>query len=189
MKISANDIRSGNILDYQGGLWLVIKNPDRIKPGKGGAYVQVEMKNIDTGTKLNKRFSSSDKVEKAFLDGREMQYLYREGDHVIFMDTQSFEQIHVDIKLVGERLPFLTESLDIRIDFFRDKPVRITLPQSVIVEIMETEPMIKGATVTSSYKPAILTNSIKVMVPSYIKSGEKILIKMEDLSFVERIKN
>ena len=188
MRISANDIKIGNVLDYNGELWSVIKNPDHTKPGKGGAYVQVEMKNLRTGNKLNQRFSSTDSVKKAFLERQTMQYLYSEENHLVFMDPESFEQKMIDKNLLKDRLPFLTDAMNVDVEFYQDTPLNIKLPATVIVEISETDPVIKGSTVTSSYKPAILTNGIKIMVPPYLVTGEKIVVKTEDLTFVERAK-
>lgn len=188
MKISANAIRAGNIIVYNDDLWIISKTPEHTKPGKGPAYVQVEMKNLKTNTKLNERFSSSDYVEKAQLDYKDLQFLYSEGDNLILMDNQSFEQILISKKILGERLPFLEDNMIIKVQFYGEEPLGVELPQNIIAEIMETEPVIKGATATSSYKPAILTNGIKVMVPSYLVAGEKIVVKTEDISFVERAK-
>ncbi len=189
MKISANDIKAGNVLDYEGELWSVAKNPDHTKPGKGGAYVQVEMKNLRTGNKLNQRFSSTDTVEKAFLERKKMQFLYAEDTNLVFMDPESFEQIYLAAKLLDDKLPLLTDGMEVDIEFYQDKPLSIKLPANVIVEVEMTDPVIKGSTVTSSYKPAILTNGLKVMVPPYLVTGEKIVIKTEDLTFVERDKS
>ena len=188
MKISANDIKIGNILDYENQLWMVAKNPEHTKPGKGGAYVQVEMKNLRTGNKLNQRFSSTDRIEKAFLEYQEMQYLYPEGEHLVFMDPKSFEQLLLDKSLLGEKLPFLTDGMNVEVEFYQETPLNIKLPKTVIVEIKETDPVIKGSTVTSSYKPAVLTNGLKIAVPPYLVTGEKIVVKIEDLTFVERSK-
>ena len=188
MRISANEIKIGNVLDYKDELWQVAKNPDHTKPGKGGAYVQVEMKNLRTGTKLNQRFSSTDSVEKAFLERQKMQYLYAEDNHLVFMDPNSFEQMMLDKELMGEKLPLLTDGMDLEVEFYKETPLSIKLPANLIVEVAETDPVIKGSTVTSSYKPALLTNGLKVMVPPYLVSGEKIVIKSEDLTFVERAK-
>jgi elongation factor P len=188
MKISANEIKLGNILDYKGELWYVAKNPEHTKPGKGGAYVQVELKNLKTGSKLNQRFSSTETVEKAFLENRKMQYLYSEDTHLVLMDPVSFEQLLLDKNLIEEKLPLLNDGMDVEVEFYKDMPLSIKLPANMVVEISETAPAIKGATVTSSYKPAILTNGLKVMVPPYLVTGEKIIIKTEDLTFVERAK-
>ena len=188
MKISANDIRAGNILVHNNALWVVAKQPEHTKPGKGGAYVQVEMKNLKTGTKLNERFSSSDWVERAALEQKKMQYLYQEGDNILVMDMDNFEQLEISKKIVDDKLPLLADNMIISVEFYEDEPLSVALPQTVICEITETEPVIKGATATSSYKPAILTNGVKVMVPSYLTTGEKIVVKTEDTSFVERAK-
>ncbi len=188
MKISANDIKIGNILDYENQLWVVAKNPEHTKPGKGGAYVQVEMKNLRTGNKLNQRFSSTDHVEKAFLEQQKMQYLYSEDQHLVFMEPESFEQLLLDKDLLGQKLPFLTDGMMVEVEFYKDAPLNIKLPKTVIVEIQETDPVIKGATITSSYKPSILTNGLKVAVPPYLNIGDKIVVKTEDLTFVERAK-
>ena len=186
MRISANDIKSGNILDYEGELWMVAKTPEHTKPGKGGAYVQVEMKNLRTGNKLNQRFSSSESVEKAFLEHKNMQYLYQENNLLVFMDPDSFEQVMIDQELMKDKLPFLTDGMKVDVDFYHDKPLSINLPQTVILEIEETDPVLKGSTVTSSYKPALTKSGIKVMVPPYLVSGEKIIVRTDDISFVKR---
>lgn len=188
MKILANSIRTGNILVYNSNLWVVAKPPEHTKPGKGGAYVQVEMKNLKTGTKLNERFSSSDSLEKAELEQRPFQFLYSEDDKLVLMDNDTYEQILIDKKIVGEKLPLLTDNMLIKVEFYKDEALNIEFPSTIIVEIKETEPRIKGATATASYKPAILTNGIKVQVPQYLEVGEKIVIKTEDMSFVERSK-
>lgn len=188
MRISANDIKIGNILDYENDLWVVAKPPEHTKPGKGGAYVQVEMKNLRTGTKLNQRFSSTESVEKAFLEYQEMQYLYAEGEHLVFMDPNSFEQVLLDKNLLGDKLPFLTDGMSLEVEFYQDKPLAIRLPKNVILEIVETDPVIKGSTVTSSYKPALLSNGVKVSVPPYLVTGEKIVVRTDDVTFVERAK-
>ncbi len=188
MEISANSIRAGNILVHKDELWLVSKMPTHTKPGKGPAYVQVEMKNIKTGIKLNERFSSSDNVKKAQLEQRKYQFLYIENDHLILMDAENFEQIPVHQKILEDKLSFLETNMILSVEFYQDEPMTISLPISVICEIFETDPVIKGASATSSYKPATLTNKVKVMVPSYLTIGEKILVRTEDCTFVERVK-
>jgi elongation factor P len=188
MRISANEIKIGNILDFKDELWTVAKNPEHTKPGKGGAYVQVELKNLRTGNKLNQRLSSTDSVEKAFLDRKKMQYLYAEENHLVFMDPDTFEQLLLDKKLIGAKFPLLTDGMDVEVEFYIETPLGIKLAANLVVVVEETDPVIKGSTVTSSYKPALLTNGLKVMVPPYLVSGEKIVIKSEDLTFVERAK-
>jgi len=188
MKISANSIRTGNILVYNNDLWVVSKTPEHTQPGKGGAYVQVEMKNLKTGTKRNERFSSSDYLEKAELEQKDYQFLYFEGDDIVLMDNQTFEQLSVGKEILDEKLPFLTENMIVKVEFYNEKPLNIELPATVILEIVETDPVIKGSTVTSSYKPATLVNGVKVKVPQYLEIGEKIVVKTEDLTYVERAK-
>jgi elongation factor P len=188
MKISANSIRAGNILEHEGQLWVVAKQPEHTKPGKGGAYVQVEMKNIKTGNKTNIRFSSTETVEKAFLEQKDYQYLYPEGNNLIFMDTETFEQITLNKDILGDRLSFLSENMTVVVEFYQETPLNVELPSTVILEITETDPVIKGSTVTSSYKPAILENGVRVMIPPYIETGQKIVVKTEDSSYVERAK-
>ena len=142
MRISANEIKIGNILDYKDELWTVAKNPEHTKPGKGGAYVQVELKNLRTGTKLNQRLSSTDSVEKAFLEREKMQYLYSEENHLVFMDPNSFEQLLLDKKLMGGKLPLLIEGMDLEVEFYGETPLNIKLPANLIVEVEETDPLV-----------------------------------------------
>ncbi len=188
MKMVANSIRLGNILIYENGLWVVTKNPEHTKPGKGGAYVQVEMKNLKTNTKINHRFSSGDYVERASLEQKSYQYLYDEGDFLVFMDNKSYEQISLKSDILGDRLLLLSSNMEVEIEFHEENPLNVKLPNTIIAEIIETEPVIKGATATSTYKPAIIANNVRVMVPPYIDTGQKIVVKTEDISFVERAK-
>lgn len=188
MKISANSVRAGHILVHNDALWVVSKQPEHTKPGKGGAYVQVEMKNIKTGTKLNTRFNSDEYLDRAQLEQNEYQYLYPEGDNIVLMDLSSFEQIHVKTDIVAGDPRFLADNMIVTVESFEGNPITLYLPQTVVLEVVETDPVIKGATATSSYKPAILSNGVRVMVPPYLVSGEKIVVKTEDSSFVERAK-
>lgn len=188
MEISANDIKNGSKFEYEGDVWVVIKPPLHTKPGKGGAYVQLEMKSLFSKTKMNKRFSSTEKFTKAYFEAVQMQYLYAEDNKLVMMDPSSYEQIMIDNDILGDKLPFLEDGMEVKVDYYKDKPIFINLPANVVMEVVETEPVIKGATVTSSFKPAILANGVKVMVPPYLKSGEKIVVKTEDASFVERAK-
>lgn len=188
MKITATTIRAGNVLLHEGVLWVVSKQPEHTKPGKGPAYMQVEMKNILTGTKINNRFSSSDYVERAQLEQREFQYLYMEGDNLVLMDLQNFEQMHVSKNIAEDKLPFLADNMEVTLEFYEEKPLNMTLPSTVILTIEQTDPVMKGATATASYKPAIMSNGVRVMVPPYLTTGEVIVVKTEDASFVERAK-
>lgn len=188
MEISANEIKNGTKFEYENGVWVVIKNPVHTKPGKGGAYVQVEMKNVFTGTKMNKRFSSTEKFTRPYFEQKEMQYLYQEDNKVVMMDPESFEQLMIDNDIMKDNLPFLEDGMMVKVEFYKDKPVFVILPTTVILEVAETEPVIKGATVTSSYKPATLSNGVKISVPPYIVTGEKVVVRTEDSTFVERAK-
>jgi elongation factor P len=188
MKISANDIKLGFIIVFENDLWSVVKPPEHTKPGKGGAYVQVEMKNLRHGTKMNHRFSSVETVEKAYLEQKDMQFLYMEGDNLVMMDQENFEQIELNKKILDDKLPFVAEGMKLVVEFYQDQALSVRLPATVVVTIEQTEPHIKGSTATSSYKPAILENGVRVMVPPYISSGEQIVVKTEDFTFVERAK-
>lgn len=190
MKISANEIKLGNVLDYKQDLWQVVKKPEHTKPGKGVAYIQLEIKNLRTKIKLNKRFSSTDNVEKAFVERRKMQYLYSENNYSVFMDKESFEQTYIENELIGAKLPLINNTTElIEVDFYNDTPINIRLPTSITVRIVETSPIIKGPTiVSSSYKPAILANGLKINVPTYLINGDLILVKSLDLTFIERVK-
>lgn len=188
MKITANSIRQGNILVHNGDLYYVTKQPDHTKPGKGGAYVQVEMKNLKHGTKLNERFSSSDTVEKAFLEKKDFEYLYEDNGNLVLMDPTNYEQILLSKDLAGDMAAFLQDGMTLAVEFYGEEPLNISLPSTVILEVVETDPVIKGATATSSFKPAILSNGVRVMVPPYLVTGEKIVVKTEDATYVERAK-
>ncbi len=188
MKISANSIKCGYILVYENNLWLVVKNPEHTKPGKGPAYIQLEMKNLKTNTKVNKRLNSSDTVEKAVLDERECQYLYLEDNELIFMYTDTFEQISISKDILGSKAVFLNDGIIVTIVLYQENPINVILPSTVVLEITETEPIIKGAAVNPGYKNAILSNGLHISVPHYLTIGEKIILKTEDHSFVSRVK-
>jgi elongation factor P len=189
MKINANSLRAGNIIEHDGKLWVIAKQPDHTKPGKGPAYIQVEMKQLKTGTKLNHRFGSTDNIEKVRLDQRNYQYLYMEDKFLTLMDPESYEQITIDKGLLGDRLNFIQDGMELVVESYNDEPINITLPETVILEVSETEPVVKGQTAASSYKPAILENGVRVMVPPFIDPGVKIVVKIENLTYVERAKS
>ena len=188
MKIIANSIRAGNVLEYKGRLWVVSKTPSWAMPGKGGAFVQVEMKDVKTGNKLNERFRSSEEVEKVRLDQKDYQFLYMNDEMMTFMNCENYEQIEIDKAMLGERAAFLQETMVVQIESYEDSPLNIMLPDTIIATISEADPVVKGQTVTSSYKPALLENGVKVMVPPFVESGTKIVVKTEDASYVERAK-
>ncbi len=187
MKISASEIRVGNVIEHNSKLWIVLKT-QHVQPGKGGAFMQVEMKGVLDGSKLNERFRTADSVEKVYLDEMEYQFLYRDGDELHFMNQETYEQIQLPADIVGDSVQFLSEGMIVTICSYDGKPLSVSLPKTVILEIVEAEPVVKGQTAASSYKPAILSNGVKVMVPQHIDSGIKIVVNTDDASYVERAK-
>ena len=186
-KISGVEIRPGNILEYNGKLWAVLKI-QHTQPGKGGAYMQVEMKDVVNGTKTNERFRSADTVERVRLDQKDFLYLYAEGDDLVLMDQESYEQIHIKKEFVGDAIQFLQDNMEVKVEMYDDRPLTISLPDDVVLTVSETEPVVKGQTVSSSYKPAIMDNGARVMVPPFISSGDKIKVSTADASYIERVK-
>ena len=185
MKIDANSIRVGHILEHERKLWVVLKTM-HTQPGKGGAYMQVEMKGVQDGIKINVRFRSKEFVEKAQLDVKDYQYLYAEGDYLTLMDITDYEQITVNASLVGDLRPFLKDGMIVVVQLYDNAPMSISLPEKLEGVIAECEPVVKGQTATSSYKPAILENGVRIMVPQFINQGDKILIRSETLEYLER---
>lgn len=185
MKINGNEIRPGNVIEHKGGLWAAVKI-QHVKPGKGPAYAQVELKSLLDGTKLNERFRSSETIERVRLEQREFQFLYEEGDMLVFMDMETFEQIELPKDFVGERKAFLQEGMQVTLEFHEDKPIGVALPDHVTLEITEAEPVVKGQTASSSYKTATLENGVRIMVPPFISMGEKVVVNTSDLSYVRR---
>jgi elongation factor P len=188
MKINANSIRVGNILEYEKELWIVLAPPSHVKPGKGPAYVQLVMRNVKTGSKLNTRFSSSDTVEKVRLDQKDYQFLFLDGDNIALMDTETYDQITIPSDILEEKVAFLQDGMVVTVESYEDQPLNLILPETVVLEIVEAEPVVKGQTAASSYKPAIMNNGIRVMVPPFVEVGDKIIVKTEDSSYVERAK-
>ncbi len=188
MKIGGNEIKVGNILDIKSKLWKVTKT-QHTQPGKGGAYLQVELKNIIDGTKTNERFRSSENVEKAILEERTYQYLYKQDNSFFFMDIETFEQIEVGNNIIDLNTEkFLVENDNVTFQIYELKPVGIILPDSICLEVVQADAVIKGQTAASSYKPALLERNIKTTVPPFIKVGDKILINTEDSSYLEKAK-
>ncbi len=185
MKINGNAIRPGNIIEHKGRLWRAVRCR-HTQPGKGGAYMQVELKEVRDGTKLNERFRASEEVERVRLDQKDYQYLFADGDMLTFMDNETYEQLILNSDLVGDPLPFLQEGMQVAIESYEEEPLSISLPETVILEVTEAEPVVKGQTATSSYKPAIVENGVKVMVPPHIEVGTKIVVNTADASYVER---
>ena len=188
MKINANSIRLGTVLEHNNRLYVVVKNPEHTQPGKGGAYVQVEMKDIKTGTKLNERFSSSEAVEKVRLDEQSFQFLYFEDNNLTLMDNETFEQISISKDILGDQLPFVQDGMEIRLEMYNEEVISATVPEKIIAVIATTEPVIKGQTVTSSFKPAILDNGVRIMVPPFINVDDKVVVRTTDSTYLERAK-
>ena len=187
MKISGNAIRVGNVIEHEGKLWVAVKT-QHTQPGKGGAYMQVELKSLIEGTKTNIRFRSAEQVERVFLDAQPYQYLYAEGDDLIFMDQQTYEQITLSRDFVGEATDFLQDGMVVNVSSYEGKPLSVQLPDTVVLTITEADPVVKGQTASSSFKPAVLENGMRVMVPPHIESGMKIVINTDDRAYVERAK-
>ena len=189
MRINGNAIRVGMVIEHQGRLWRAVKI-QHTQPGKGGAYLQVELKDIRDGTKLNERFRASENVERARLDQKTHQYLYADGDMHTFMDGQTYEQVSLAADLIGEdQLPYLQDGMEVVIESFEGSPISLQLPDSVALEVVEADPVVKGQTAASSYKPAVLENGVRTQVPPFIETGTRIRVSTVDGSYVERAKD
>ena len=186
MKISATEIKVGMILEYKNDLWEVLKT-NHVKPGKGGAFAQVEMKSINKNTKLNERFRSNETIEKALLEEIKFNYLYNDGNDFFFMNPSNFEQININKKIVGEKGVLLSENLEVIINFHNDSPLNITLPNQITCKVEITDVALKGQTVSSSYKPATLDNGLNLQVPPFIESGDAIIIDTRTLNYIKKI--
>ena len=184
-KISGVDIRPGNILEYENGIWRVAKT-QHTQPGKGGAFMQVEMKNLIDGRKTNVRFRSQDTIEKVRLDTQDFQYLYAEGDALVFMDKDTFEQINLERDLLGDAADFLQDGMDVTLEMWDERPISVQLPEQVEATIVEADAVVKGQTASSSFKPAILDNGVRVMVPPHISSGTRIVVDVYNQEYVRR---
>lgn len=185
MKINGNEIRPGNVIQHQDSLWVAVKS-NAVKPGKGPAYNQVELKNLLNGSKLNERFRASETVERVRLEQKDYTYLYEEGDMLVFMDGESYEQIHLPKDMIGERVAFLQDGMAVVVESHEGRPIGVQMPEHVTLKITETEPTVKGQTAASSYKPAIVDNGLRIMVPPYMGVGEKIVVNTETLEYVKR---
>ena len=186
MKITAGEIRVGMLLEYKNDLWQVLKT-QHVKPGKGGAFAQVEMKSVNKNTKLNERFRSSETVEKASLDETKFNYLYEDEDNYFFMDPKTFEQIEINKKYVGEKGKLLTENLEVSISFYNENPISVELPNQVKCKINATDVALKGQTVSSSYKPATLENGLSIQVPPFIETGDEVILDTRNLEYVKKV--
>jgi elongation factor P len=188
MKINAIDIKPGNVLEHQNKLWLVLKR-DLVQPGKGGAFAQVELRDLRGGTKLNERFRTQETVERVRLDEKEMQFLFMENDQANFMDNDSFEQIAIPREMIGDPADFLRDGMVCNVMLYEGTPLSVELPPSVTMEVVEADPVVRGQTASSSYKPGKLDNGRRVMIPPYIEAGTRIVVSTADGSFVERAKD
>tara|TARA_B100000963_G_scaffold3014_1_gene2289 strand:- start:2824 stop:3384 length:561 start_codon:yes stop_codon:yes gene_type:complete len=186
MKINASEIRVGMLLEYKNDLWQVLKT-QHVKPGKGGAFAQVEMKSMNKNTKLNERFRSSETVEKASLEEINFNYSYEDENNFFFMDPSSFEQIQIKKDIIGQKGKFLTENLEVTISFYNDEPISLDLPNQIKCKINSTDAALKGQTVSSSYKPATLENGLNIQVPPFIETGDEIIIDTRNLEYVKKI--
>ena len=186
MKINAGEIRVGMLLEYKNDLWQVLKT-QHVKPGKGGAFAQVEMKSVGKNTKLNERFRSSESVEKASLEEINFNFLYSDENNYFFMDPKTFDQIEIKKKIVGEKGKMLAENLQVTVSFYNESPISVTLPNQIKCRIESTDVALKGQTVSSSYKPAILDNGLSIQVPPFIESGDEVIIDSRNLEYVKKI--
>ena len=184
-KINGNEIRRGNIIEHNGGLWVAVKT-DHVKPGKGGAFAQVELKNLRNGSKLNERFRSADKVEKVRLEQKDQQFLYESDGMLNFMDSETYEQIALPADILGDARPFLQDGMTVQIEYYESEALSATLPEKVICKVVETEPAIKGQTAANSFKPAILDNGVRVMIPPFVEQESDIVVNTETFEYVER---
>ena len=184
-KINGNEIRTNNVIEHNNNLWTVVK-VNHVKPGKGGAFAQVELKNIRSGSKLNERFRSADKVEKVRLEQKKQQYLYTSGDCFYFMDCENYEQVEISEKLIDNKKVFLSEGIILEIEYFENEALSVNFPEKVKCKVVETEPVVKGQTASNSFKPAILSNNLKVQVPPFISIDEEVIISTETFEYVER---
>ena len=188
MKINGNAIRPGNVIEHKNRLWRATKI-QHTQPGKGGAYLQVELKDIRDGTKLNERFRASEDVDRVRLDQKDYQFLFADGEMLTFMDNESYEQVMLHSDLVGEPVVFLQDGMTVTIESYEDEPISVMLPDTIVAEVAEADPVVKGQTASSSYKPAKLDNGVKIMVPPHIESGTRVVVNTADSSYVERAKS
>lgn len=184
-KIAGNEIRPGTLVEFDGGLWIAVKT-QAVKPGKGGAYNQVELKNIINGTKLNQRFRSDETVDEVYLEKKDYQFLYAEGEMLVFMDINTYEQIELQKDFVGERAQFLTDGMKVMVTSYDGRALGVQLPLQVVLTITEADPVLRGGTAAPSYKSAVLENGMKIQVPPFIDAGTKVVVSTEDGSYVKR---
>jgi elongation factor P len=187
MKQQANMIRAGQVIEHDGRRWTVLKQ-QIITPGKGGAFIQVEMRDLKSGNKTNERWRTADTVERLITEEKVYTYSYTDGSNLVLMDPESYEEVHIPADLLGDAAPFIQDNMSVTVDLVEGDPVGIHLPQTVVLEVVEADPVVRGQTAASSYKPARLSNGVKTSVPPFIETGEKIVVRTEDASYVERSK-
>ena len=185
MKINGNEIRPGDVVEHAGGLWAAVRTA-HVKPGKGGAFNQVELKNLIDGTKLNERFRAAETVERIRLEMKDFTFLYAEGDNLVFMDIETYDQLELQRDFVGDRAAFLQDGMKVTVKVHEERPIGIALPDQVALTITEADPVVKGQTASSSYKPAVMENGIRVMVPPFIDAGERIVVDTNEITYVRR---
>lgn len=188
MKINGNAIRIGNVIEHKDRLWVAMKT-QAVKPGKGGAFNQVELKDIRSGTKLNERFRADEQVERVRLEQRPAQFLFAEDNLLTFMDNETYEQTQIDKNLLGDNAVFLQDGMEVQIESHEGEPLSVQMPETVVLEIVEADAVVKGQTASSSYKPAVLENGVKILVPPHIESGTRVVVRTEDSTYVERAKD
>lgn len=184
-RINGNEIRPGNVLEHNDGLWVAVK-AEHVKPGKGGAFAQVELRNLRNGSKLNERFRSADKVERVRLEQRDQQFLYESDGMLVFMDSETFEQTELRADILGERRPFLQDGMTIQVEYYEAEALNASLPQKVTCTVTETEPVVRGQTAANSFKPALLDNGVRITVPPFVGEGEKVVVNTETMEYAER---
>ena len=184
-KVAGNEVRPGMVIELNGQIWSVVKTQS-VKPGKGGAYNQVELKNIITGSKLNERFRSAEMVEETLLERRDFQFLYASGDTLTFMDMQSYDQIELETDFIGDRAQFLQDGMKVMVQLHEGRPIGVTLPLQVTLKVTEADPVTKGQTASSSYKNAVLENGVRTLVPPFIEAGTRVIVSTDDGSYVKR---
>ena len=185
MRINGNAIRPGNVIEHKGGLWRAVKI-QHTQPGKGGAYLQVELRNLRDGSKLNERFRASENVERARLEQQDYQFLFADGESYTFMNNESYEQVELSTNLLGEQTAYLQDGISVQVESYEGEILGIALPEHVTLEVSETEPVVKGQTAAASYKPAILDNGVRTMVPPFVSTGDSVVIATEDGAYVKR---
>jgi elongation factor P len=188
VSVIASSVRKGNVIEKDGKLFVVI-TAENIHPGKGTPVTHLEMKRIPDGLKVVERLRTTDSIEKAFVESQNFQYLYQDGEHWVFMQPQTFDQIHVGENVVGDMAPYLVENMEVQLQLFESNPISMEIPQRATFEVVETEPAMKGQTASGSFKPAVLSNGVKTMVPAHISTGTRIVVMTEDGAYVERAKD